>query len=111
LRQIVLPVLLLVIKTNQILLKNYLQLIAIYLTFNKIDPHGETWVQIGLPGCETSFSLAGFQGIICETDHIEKEIKELEAKRVQEGKIDDTPWGKFAWLKDIDRNSLCLHQK
>lgn len=26
-------------------------------------------------------------------------------------KIDNTPWGKFAWTKDPDGNGLCLHQK
>jgi catechol 2,3-dioxygenase-like lactoylglutathione lyase family enzyme len=75
------------------------------------DPHGETWIQMGLPDGSATISLAGFQGIICETDNIEKEIKELEVKGIEVGKIDTTPWGKFAWLKDPDGNSLCLHQK
>jgi catechol 2,3-dioxygenase-like lactoylglutathione lyase family enzyme len=75
------------------------------------DPHGETWIQMGLPNSNTTISLAGFQGIICETENIEKEIKELKAKGIEIGKIDDTPWGRFAWLKDLDENSLCLHQK
>ncbi len=73
--------------------------------------HGETWIQMGLPGGNTSISLASFSGIICETDNIEKEIQELAAKGIEAGKIDQTPWGKFAWLKDLDGNSLCLHQK
>ena len=75
------------------------------------DAHGETWIQMGLPNNDTTISLAGFQGIICETDSIEAEIKELSAKGIQVGKIDETPWGKFAWLKDLDGNSLCLHEK
>src|SRR3954465_8676390 len=73
------------------------------------DPHGETWIQMGLPGCDTTISLAGFQGIICETSNIEAEAAELKAKGIEVGKIDQTPWGKFAWLKDLDGNSLCLH--
>jgi catechol 2,3-dioxygenase-like lactoylglutathione lyase family enzyme len=73
--------------------------------------HGETWIQMGLPGSNTTISLAGFQGIICETDNVENKIKELESKGVEVGKIDETPWGKFAWLKDLDGNSLCLHEK
>jgi len=73
--------------------------------------HGETWIQMGLPDGNTTISLAGFPGVICETDDIEKEIKRLKAKDIEVGKIDDTPWGKFAWLKDLDDNSLCLHQK
>ena len=75
------------------------------------DPHGETWIQMGLPGSTTTISLAGFQGIICETDNLEKEIEERKTKGIDVGKIDMTPWGKFAWLKDVDGNSLCLHQK
>jgi catechol 2,3-dioxygenase-like lactoylglutathione lyase family enzyme len=75
------------------------------------DPHGETWVQMGLPDGNGSISLASFQAIICETDDIEKEIRELKTKGIEAGKIDATPWGRFAWLKDLDGNSLCLHQK
>ncbi|MEO6720078.1 MAG: VOC family protein [Ferruginibacter sp.] len=73
--------------------------------------HGETWIQLGLPNQSTTISLAKFQGIICETNDIEKEIEELKSKDIEVGKIDDTPWGKFAWLKDLDGNSLCIHQK
>ena len=73
--------------------------------------HGETWIQLGLPNSNTTISLAGFQGIICETDNIESEIAVLKTKGIEVGKIDETPWGKFAWLKDLDGNSLCLHEK
>lgn len=72
--------------------------------------HGETWIQMGLPGGNTSISLSGFNGIICETEDIKAEIKELAAKGIDVGKIDETPWGKFAWLKDPDGNSLCLRE-
>lgn len=73
--------------------------------------HGQTWVQLGFPGQETSISLANFSGLIFETDDIEKEIEELKVKGIELGKTGSTPWGKFAWLKDLDGNSLCLHQK
>ena len=71
----------------------------------------ETWLQMGLPDQTTSIALMKFNGIICETDDIEKEANELKAKGIDTGKIDNTPWGKFAWLKDVDGNSICLHQK
>ena len=73
--------------------------------------HGQTWIQLGLPNENTTISLASFQGIICETDDIEKETGELKAKGIEAGKIDDTPWGKFCWLKDPDGNQISLHQK
>ena len=75
------------------------------------DPHGDAWIQMRLPNGETCISLAGFQAMIFETENIEKEAQELKAKGIDVGKIDDTPWGRFAWLKDIDGNGLCLHQK
>jgi catechol 2,3-dioxygenase-like lactoylglutathione lyase family enzyme len=75
------------------------------------DAHGGTWIQLGLPNDNTSISLASFHGIICETDNIENEIRELKSKGIEVGKIDDTPWGRFAWLKDLDGNSLCLREK
>lgn len=73
--------------------------------------HGDTWIQMGLPGSNTTISLAGFPGIIYETDNIELKIQELNAKGIEVGKIDDTPWGRFAWLTDLDGNRLCLHEK
>ncbi|MEX6687998.1 VOC family protein [Danxiaibacter flavus] len=75
------------------------------------DQHGDTWIQMALPGDETTISLVGFHGIICITEDIEKEVAAIKAKGIEVGKIDDTPWGRFAWLKDLDGNSLCLHQK
>jgi catechol 2,3-dioxygenase-like lactoylglutathione lyase family enzyme len=73
--------------------------------------HGETWIQMGLPNGNTSISLASFQGVICETENIEKDVEDIKRNGIEVGKIDDTPWGKFAWLKDLDGNSLCLRQK
>ena len=75
------------------------------------DPHGEAWIQMGFPGSDTTISLAGFHGLICESDNIEDEIEQLKTKGIEVGKIDNTPWGRFAWLKDLDGNGLCLHQK
>jgi hypothetical protein len=55
--------------------------------------HGETWIQMGLPGGNTSISLASFHGIICDTDDIEKEIQDLTTQGIKVGKDDQTPWG------------------
>jgi len=73
--------------------------------------HEETWIQMKLPGSDTTISLASFQAMICETADIEKEIKALGEKNIEVGKIDKTPWGRFAWLKDTDGNKICLHEK
>lgn len=73
--------------------------------------HGQTWIQLGIPGDDTSISLAAFHGIIFETEDINKEVADLTAKGITVEKINDTPWGKFAWMKDPDGNGLCLHEK
>ncbi len=98
------------VKDRQKAKEFYLKL-GFQIIVEAMDPHGEAWIQMGLANSTTSISLAGFQGIICETDDIEKEMKELKAKGIEVGKIDSTPYGKFAWLKDVDGNSLCLRQK
>jgi predicted enzyme related to lactoylglutathione lyase len=73
--------------------------------------HGQTWIQLALPNQPTSIAIMAFHGIIMETDDIEKEIEALKEKGIEVGKIDNQPWGRFAWLKDLDGNGLCLHQK
>lgn len=98
------------VKDRQKAKEFYLKL-GFQVTIETLDPHGDAWIQMGLPGGNTTISLAGFQGIICETDDIGKEVREYKTKGIEVGKIDDTPWGRFAWLKDLDGNSLCLHQK
>ena len=72
--------------------------------------HGQTWLQMGIPNQTTSISLATFHGIICQTDDIEKSISELKAKGIVMGRVDKTPWGTFAWMKDPDGNEICLHE-
>lgn len=73
--------------------------------------HGETWIQMGLPGSNVTISLAKFHGIILETEDIQARIEALKELEIVVEQIHETPWGKFAWLKDLDGNSLCLHQK
>ncbi|MEO6287000.1 MAG: VOC family protein [Dyadobacter sp.] len=98
------------VKDQQKAKEFYIQL-GFELIMEAPNAHGQMWIQLGLPGGGTTISLASFHGIIFETDDIEKEAGDLKAKGIDVGKIDDTPWGKFAWLKDLDGNGLCLHQK
>jgi predicted enzyme related to lactoylglutathione lyase len=95
--------------------------------------NGQSWVQLGLSNQSTSISLVSwwpykevemrpgsFQGLILETEDIEKEVRQLKTKGIEVSKIpghkqtsdiDDTPWGKFAHFKDPDGNGFSLHQK
>lgn len=74
------------------------------------DVHGAPWIQVGFGGQPTSLSLAGFHGIICTTDNIDKEVKAITEIGIEVGKIDVTAYGKFAWLKDPDGNGICLRE-
>ena len=49
-------------------------------------------------------------GFVINTDNLDKEIEELTAKGITVGKIDQTPWGKFAAVTDPDGNRFSLHQ-
>jgi catechol 2,3-dioxygenase-like lactoylglutathione lyase family enzyme len=74
------------------------------------DPHGSPWIQVGFDMDSTTLSLAGFHGIICATDDIEKEVEQIRDSGIEVGQIDVTPYGKFAWLKDPDGNGICLRE-
>ena len=91
--------------------KDFYLKLGFHVVAEAVDPHGEAWIQMGAPNGNTTISLSGFHAIIYETDDIEKEVKHLNSKGIEVGKIDSTPWGRFAWLKDIDGNSLCIRQK
>ena len=73
--------------------------------------NGQTWVQLGLPNQPTSLSLLNFHGVMFETDDMEKEVRDLKTRGIETGKIDNTPWGRFVQLKDLDGNGLSFHQK
>jgi predicted enzyme related to lactoylglutathione lyase len=85
-------------------------------------PMGEnqSWIQLGFKDGGPSITLVNWfekmpagsmQALVISTDDIEKDINELNAKGISVGKIDNTPWGKFATIKDPDGNTLSLHQK
>ena len=97
--------------TDQQRAKEYYLKLGFQVVAEQSDEHGGVWLQMALPGENTTISLARFHGLIFETDNIEDEIRVLASKGVEAGKIDDTPWGRFAWLKDPDGNGLCLHQR
>jgi len=81
--------------------------------------NGSDWVQLGLPGRETSISLVtwikkmppgSLQGLVFKTGDIEKEVEFLKGKGIAVQDIDPTPWGKFASFYDPDGNGMILHE-
>lgn len=90
--------------------KKFYEKLGLKTLIESKDTHGDPWIQVGFPGQHTSFALMAFHGIVCTTDNIEKEIEGIKAKGIDVGKIDVTPFGKFAWLKDLDGNGICLRE-
>jgi catechol 2,3-dioxygenase-like lactoylglutathione lyase family enzyme len=78
------------------------------------------WVQLGIgDDMTTTLSLVtwyekmqpgGLQGLVIRVDDIEAARQALNAAGVAVGKIDDTPWGRFAMFSDPDGNGLTLRQ-
>jgi predicted enzyme related to lactoylglutathione lyase len=81
----------------------------------------QKWVQMALPGQEAvSITLVTWfpnmppgsvNGFVIHTDSLIKDIEELTAKGIEVGKIDETPWGRFAAVVDPDGNRLSFHQE
>lgn len=82
--------------------------------------NNQQWIQLGLPGSSVSITLVtwfekmpagSLQGVLIDTDDIEKDVELLKAKGVNIAPVDNTPWGKFANFSDPDGNGWSLHQK
>ena len=80
---------------------------------------GNQWIQLGFPGSSVSITLVTWfdnmpagciNGLVIKTDDIAQDIEELAAKGISVGKVDQTPWGRFAAVIDPDGNRLSLHQ-
>src|SRR5689334_2242416 len=74
------------------------------LADNPMGPE-QRWIQLGLPGAETSITLVSWfanmppgsaQGMVLSTDSIVEVRAELEAKGVTVSPIDTQPYGQFA---------------
>lgn len=123
--------------TNIISMKKYISVISIPVTdqqrskefYEKVGfkllieapmGNGETWVQLELENTQTSIALVTWfkqmpPGSVCgwviETDDIQRELDALKAQDIEASPIDQTPWGKFAWVKDPDGNSFNFRQE
>lgn len=98
----------------------YTDTLGLELITEEDMPSGLRWVEVGLPGGETSISLVtwlesmqpgSLRGLILLTDDIRADHDELSHKGVEFlGPIEEQHWGKFVQFKDPDGNVLVLQE-
>ena len=80
----------------------------------------QRWIQLGLPGAETSISLVTWfeqmppgskQGTLLVTDDIDGMHGLLTGHGIRISAIEDAPWGRFATFHDPDNNGWVLAQQ
>jgi len=78
------------------------------------------WVQLSFPEGGPDITLVTWfenmpagclRGNTISSNDIQEDIKKLSANGITAGKIDETPWGKFASVVDPDGNTWSLHQR
>jgi catechol 2,3-dioxygenase-like lactoylglutathione lyase family enzyme len=88
-------------------------------TVTRENPMGKdmTWVQMMPPEGAAGITLVTWfeklkpgdqQGLVLETDDLDKSHAELAARGLEIGKIADAFWGRFATFSDPDGNSWVL---
>jgi catechol 2,3-dioxygenase-like lactoylglutathione lyase family enzyme len=79
----------------------------------------QRWVQMGIPGAETSITLVTWfrsmpagsaQGLVLVTDDVAADHAALRARGVAVSELADAPWGRYATLADPDGNGWVLQQ-
>jgi catechol 2,3-dioxygenase-like lactoylglutathione lyase family enzyme len=81
--------------------------------------NNQVWIQLKFPGGGPEITLVNWfekmpagslQGIVLTSENIDDDIQRLSDNGITTGKIDQTPWGKFAAITDPDGNTWSLHQ-
>ncbi len=98
----------------------YTQTLGLELIAEEDMHSGLRWVEVGLPGAETSISLVtwldsmqpgSLRGLILLTQDIDLDHDELSRQGVEFlGPIEEQHWGRFVQFKDPDGNVLVLQQ-
>src|SRR5688572_24004591 len=80
---------------------------------------GAKWIQMGLPGCQTTITLVtwfkkmapgSMQGLVLVTDDIISDLSSYKAQGLTVSELMETPNGKFFNLKDPDGNGISIQQ-
>jgi catechol 2,3-dioxygenase-like lactoylglutathione lyase family enzyme len=79
----------------------------------------QRWVQVGIPGAQTSLTLVtwfdsmpagSLRGLVIETDDLDADVKALAARGLATSDPQEAPWGRFVTFEDLDGNGLILQQ-
>ncbi|MEZ2338695.1 VOC family protein [Mucilaginibacter sp. RCC_168] len=104
--------------TDQTRAKEFYQKLGFEILVDAPFAPDQQWVQLGFPGSPVSITLVTrfpemipgcIRGFVIKTDNLDADIKDLTAKGIELGTIDETPWGKFLAVKDPDGNVMSLH--
>lgn len=85
---------------------------------NPMGP-GQQWVQLGLPGAETTITLVtwfdampagSLRGMVLDSADIDATWNELVGRGLQISAPQDAPWGRYATFTDPDGNGWVLQQ-
>jgi predicted enzyme related to lactoylglutathione lyase len=80
---------------------------------------GKLWIQMGFPEGSLHIALVtwfpkmppgSLQAVIVDCENIVAEKGRLQRNGIIAGKIEETPWGKFATITDPDGNTWSLHE-
>jgi catechol 2,3-dioxygenase-like lactoylglutathione lyase family enzyme len=85
------------------------------------EPMGPSarWIQLSPPGCGTTIALVtwfdtmkpgGLQGVMLNSNDIDRDHETLSARGLQLSKIEQQPWGRYTMFKDPDGNGWILRQ-
>lgn len=107
--------------TDQELSKRYyLDVLGLELVADAVFGDDLRWVQLGLPGAETSLALVtwfdqmppgSLRGLVVDTDDIQRDYDALVDRGAEvSGPPSEQAGGVFCFVKDPDGNVISLHQ-
>lgn len=85
----------------------------------QLGPPGQRWVQLGIPGAETTIALVTWfeemrpgclRGIVLDTSDVEAARKQLQERGVEVSEIRAAAWGRYAVFADPDGNRWVLRE-
>lgn len=106
--------------TNQQAAKEFYLKMGFQLIVEAPYEGGSNWIQLGIPGSDTSITLVNWfpqmqpgsiRGLVIKCEDLDKDIEEMTARGVTVEPAQKMPWGRFATVRDPDGNAMSLHGK